>query len=253
MSYFLVFLVLILYLSISEAKHDDYYSVLGVSRDASTKDIKRAFRKLAIKYHPDKNKEKEAEEKFKQINEAHEILSDPDRRKQYDLFGKSSDRQQNNQEHHFNFDSMFQGFSDNMFHFTDGSDSHRQKYHYSHPGESHQRFFNMKNNLFEDFDPIFGEDIFESMRDPHQFGSGSSFFGSHYRQHSHNRAGHAHANAYSGHGGHFGGFHNFENFANAHYHNDGHHQSWRQSRQQGSCRTVTETFGNTITTHIICS
>lgn len=62
--------VLILYLLLCEAKTDnDYYSVLGVKRDASTKDIKRAFRKLAIKYHPDKNKEKEAEEKFKEINE----------------------------------------------------------------------------------------------------------------------------------------------------------------------------------------
>ena len=56
----------------------DYYTVLGLEKGASDDEIKRAFRKLAIKYHPDKNQgNKEAEEKFKDINEAYQILSDP--------------------------------------------------------------------------------------------------------------------------------------------------------------------------------
>ena len=66
----------------------DYYEILGVSRDAAEADIKKAFRQLALKYHPDKNPEdKEAEEKFKEINEAYSCLSDPKKKANYDRFG----------------------------------------------------------------------------------------------------------------------------------------------------------------------
>src|SRR3954469_5847726 len=66
----------------------DYYTTLGVPRDASEADIKKAFRKLARQHHPDVAKDKKtAEEKFKQINEAYEVLSDPEKRKKYDQLG----------------------------------------------------------------------------------------------------------------------------------------------------------------------
>src|SRR3972149_4511602 len=65
----------------------DYYEVLGVDRNTTQDDIKKAFRKLAFKFHPDRNKEQGAEEKFKEISEAYAILSDPEKRKQYDAFG----------------------------------------------------------------------------------------------------------------------------------------------------------------------
>lgn len=66
----------------------DYYEVLGVSKNASDDEIKKAYRKLAVKYHPDKNPgNKEAEEKFKEINEAHDVLSDKQKRARYDQFG----------------------------------------------------------------------------------------------------------------------------------------------------------------------
>ena len=65
----------------------DYYDILGVSRNASEDDLKKAFRKLAFQYHPDRNKEASAEEKFKEINEAYQVLSDPEKRSQYDRFG----------------------------------------------------------------------------------------------------------------------------------------------------------------------
>ncbi|MGD8372803.1 MAG: DnaJ C-terminal domain-containing protein [Syntrophobacterales bacterium] len=68
-------------------KFQDYYETLGVGRNASEAEIKRAYRKLARKYHPDVNKDKEAEDKFKQINEAHEVLKDPKKRKLYDQLG----------------------------------------------------------------------------------------------------------------------------------------------------------------------
>ncbi len=68
-------------------KYVDYYQILGVSRDAEKSDIKKAYRKLARKYHPDVNQAATAEDKFKEINEAYEVLKDADKRQAYDRFG----------------------------------------------------------------------------------------------------------------------------------------------------------------------
>jgi curved DNA-binding protein len=74
-------------------EYKDYYKVLGVDKKASQDEIKKAYRKLAIKYHPDKNPgNKEAENKFKLINEANEVLSDPEKRKKYDELGENWNR-----------------------------------------------------------------------------------------------------------------------------------------------------------------
>jgi len=85
---------------------DDYYQALGLERNASTEDIKKAYRRLALKYHPDRNPsdKKNAEEKFKKISEAYAVLSDPEKRKQYDSFGSDAFRQQYTQE------DIFRGF-----------------------------------------------------------------------------------------------------------------------------------------------
>ncbi|MAT42013.1 MAG: molecular chaperone DnaJ [Anaerolineaceae bacterium] len=65
----------------------DYYEILGISRNASSEEIKNSFRQLARKYHPDVSKEPDAEDRFKELNEAYAILSDPDKRSKYDRFG----------------------------------------------------------------------------------------------------------------------------------------------------------------------
>ena len=67
----------------------DYYEILGTSRDADREEIKRAYRQLARKYHPDVNKEPGAEDTFKEINRAYEVLSEPELRARYDRFGEA--------------------------------------------------------------------------------------------------------------------------------------------------------------------
>ena len=84
------------------AKDSDYYKLLGVSKDANDEDIRKAYRKLALKHHPDRNPDnKEAEEKFKEISEAYAVLSDPEKRKAYDTRGQAGVR-----------DMGFEGFRD---------------------------------------------------------------------------------------------------------------------------------------------
>jgi curved DNA-binding protein len=92
----------------------DYYDILGVSRSASPGDIKKAYRNLALKYHPDRNKgEKSAEAKFKDISEAYAVLSDPEKKKQYDMFGADGFQSKFSQEdifRNFDFGSIFREF-----------------------------------------------------------------------------------------------------------------------------------------------
>src|SRR5687768_5082805 len=93
-------------------QYKDYYNSLGVKRNASEKEIKTAYRKLARKHHPDLNpNDREAEARFKEVNEAYEVLSDKEKRKKYDQFGSDWDRYQQTSGSPGGFDfSKYQGF-----------------------------------------------------------------------------------------------------------------------------------------------
>ncbi|XP_041858056.1 dnaJ homolog subfamily B member 2 isoform X2 [Melanotaenia boesemani] len=121
----------------------DYYSVLGVSRTASQDDIKKAYRKLALKWHPDKNPDnkEEAERKFKELAEAYEVLSDRSKRDEYDRYG--SDRMRHTGSSSSDFSSDFPGFT-----FT-----------FRNPDEVFREFFDGQDpfaNFFDDFSSFGG-------------------------------------------------------------------------------------------------
>lgn len=103
----------------------DYYKILGVGKTATDSEIKKEYRKLARKYHPDVNKEADAEKKFKEIAEAYEVLKDPEKRKAYDEFGKDWKAGKEQQEHQKQYYRQYQrtgepqGFDTGGFEFGD--------------------------------------------------------------------------------------------------------------------------------------
>lgn len=132
----------------------DYYEVLGVQKNASEEEIKRAFRKLAKQYHPDVNKESDAEAKFKEIGEAYAILSDPEKRRQYDQFGHAAFEGGSSGFQGFSADdidlgSIFDEFFGSSFGFNFGGGSRRR----NGPSKGRDRLVKM-NLTFEE--AVFG-------------------------------------------------------------------------------------------------
>lgn len=190
--------------SLIDAK--DYYKILGVDRKASERDIKKAFRKLAVQLHPDKNDSPDAEEKFREIAEAYEVLTDANRRREYDMHGGSQHNRHFGSgtragNFHFTFDDFFKQFEDDIFgdinlrgHFANHFDSHFAA-HAQATGDSSFEGFS-----FDDFFNNQGNDVF----------GGDTMFG----------------------GIKTGNF---------------------QEQRTGSCKTVTQRVGNTVTSYTTCS
>lgn len=198
----------------------DYYRTLGLKKGATDKEVKKAFRKLALKYHPDKSSEPEAADKFREIAEAYEVLRDPDRRRQYDQMGHASfSKESGFRPGNFNFDDLFKDFDD-LFRDFGGMDGHfKQNF-----GDQQKRRRRRHSTAGSGADPSGGfefasdikfEDLFHaspfmhSMDELDMFGSGGG-------------------------GGHFT-------------------SGSRTRRSQQSCRTVTQRIGSLVTTYTQCS
>ncbi|XP_065124642.1 dnaJ homolog subfamily B member 9 [Paramisgurnus dabryanus] len=169
----------------------DYYEILGVPKEASDRQIKKAFHKLAMRYHPDKNKSPDAEAKFREIAEAYETLSDDKRRQEYDQmrsnpFSGEGTRGGDNQFHqnfNFNFNEFFGDF-DVFGHNPHSNHKRHFESHFQHQEEmrsKHKRHFQSSfgggtfDDMFEDMERMFSFD-------GHQTRTHSSFHGS-GRQH----------------------------------------------------------------------
>lgn len=126
-------------------EYKDYYKILGVDKSATQDEIKKAYRKLAMKFHPDRNAgNKSSEEKFKEITEANEVLSDPEKRKRYDALGANWKQYQNTGGH--GFDDFFANFG--------GSGGRQRSYQYS--GDLNDILGGMGGGFSDFFESFFG-------------------------------------------------------------------------------------------------
>ncbi|KAM7367047.1 hypothetical protein PAMP_014972 [Pampus punctatissimus] len=170
----------------------DYYDILGVPKDASERQIKKAFHKLALKYHPDRNKGPDAEAKFREMAEAYETLSDDKRRREYDQFGHgpspgdghrggSSNYNFNQNFQSFNFDDLFKDFDTfgqqqrHQHHFHSHHQTHQKRHSDSH-FQAHREAMNRQRRQFQQgaFGGGLFDDVFEDLEKMFSFNTHSS-------------------------------------------------------------------------------
>jgi len=242
-------------MTLAKCKH---YSVLGISPSASEKEVKKAFRKLAIKYHPDKNKDDGAQEKFQEIGAAYEILSDPEKRKQCDQFGDESFQQGGGGSDspfgggggfHFDFSDLFRGFGDfgdedddDDSHHFGGGDSffksfHRRGFFNDDDDDDDEDNAQEDDGFFNSFHHggFFNENEQGDGRDVYSRGNEDAFQDSFFSD-------------FFSDGDESGG----DSFFNGHFHAESRSSS-RSHTKSRNCKTVTKRVGNMVTTQTICN
>ncbi|OQV12092.1 putative DnaJ-like protein subfamily B member 9 [Hypsibius exemplaris] len=243
------------------AKEANLYKILGLKKTATEKDIKKAFRKLALKYHPDRNKDKNAEEKFREIARAYEVLSDATKRKQYDLMGDDTFQQHRRQEQqnsangrqdfHFNTKEFFKHFDRGFRNYQQGQrQSSKTKFSFGGPGFEHFSF----DDLFADNEEIpnpYGK-AYEQQHTHSHSGFGGAF--PNFQMPGFDFGGGMNVPSYDsmfGGNPHSADRHMERHFAHAHAGQgpQGYHS---HEAHQGNCRTFTEKRGNTVSTRTSC-
>ncbi|KAG7454731.1 hypothetical protein MATL_G00262850 [Megalops atlanticus] len=172
----LTFAVCILMITELILARKDYYDILGVPRDATDRQIKKAFHKLAMKYHPDRNKSPDAEAKFREIAEAYETLSDEKRRREYDQFGHASfsnegtrggHGQHFHQAFNFNFEDIFKDFDL----FGQGQNARQKKHFESHFRPQQEAHSRHRRHFQDAFGGSIFDDVFDNMEKMFSFNS----------------------------------------------------------------------------------
>lgn len=167
-------------LVMADKPHDDdnrdYYQVLGVTKEATKHEIHKAFRQLAKKYHPDKNKDKGAQDEFIKIFKAYETLSDETKRREYDQRSRTSDHQNTfnhwqpaSNMHDFDINEFFKQYEDQLFRHSQQFHQHHSQHHQHHHNNAHQQSFFHGVNL---------EDLFHDLDEDEFINSGRMFSGS---------------------------------------------------------------------------
>ncbi|CAF1161367.1 unnamed protein product [Rotaria sp. Silwood1] len=226
------YVVLLICLIIVAAK--DFYEILGVKRDATEKEIKRKFRQLALKYHPDKNKDPKAEEQFRTIVEAYDVLSNKDKRREYDIHGHhtydSSSNQHGSSDFHFNMHDFFKEFDEASAKFYE---AHHRAHHEAHQRahqQAHQRAHQKAHQRAEQ--GSFGFDFGSLFDDDDEIGMDSNgIFGTDINI-----------------GDLFGGFSDSSTKDNVHKHTTSFSKHTHQH-----CHTITRREGNTVSTYTECN
>lgn len=231
----------------SDSDGRDYYEILGVNKDATKQEIHRAFRQKAKKYHPDKNKEKGAEEEFMKIFKAYETLADEKKRKEYDNRGQGPHPGagwRTGDMSSFDVHDFFKQYEEQLFrhaqHFDQHHHDHRHRHDHAQPHHQHSRFT---------FAGVDLDDLFHDI-DADEFSSfGRMFGGGHHNHHMHHGS-----DGFFGDGASF-----FGSYMPSQVQDSVHHYQRPQFHTGGggargySCQTVTRQVNGMMMTQTSCS